>query len=97
MKTIFSKLLLFFCEGDGTPSSQRLVYIVGSFFAMFMGAWSFHASHEVTGSISVVVTLSATFGLQKLYQKGQETKPSPLISSEPLASIRQEDTSGNKD
>lgn len=67
-------LIKFFEETPGVMSSQRLIFIVGSFYAMLMGAWVYHQSNDYTAVIAVVGSLSATFGVQKLVQKYMEPK-----------------------
>lgn len=65
----------FFQEENGQLSGQRLIFIIGSIYAMLMGAWVFYSTHDYMGVAMLVGVLSATFGTQKLVQKSQETKP----------------------
>lgn len=62
----------FFEEKPGQKSSQRLVFIVGAFYAMIMGAWVFYATNDYTGLIATVTSLAAVFIGGKLIQKAQE-------------------------
>jgi hypothetical protein len=66
------KLFLFFCESDGTPSSQRLIFIIGSIFTMIMGVWTFTVTSNYTSVIAIVVSLSGVYGTQKIIQKTLE-------------------------
>jgi hypothetical protein len=62
----------FFEEKPGQKSSQRLVFIIGTFYSMIMGAWVFYATHDYTGLIATVTSLAAVFIGGKLIQKTQE-------------------------
>jgi hypothetical protein len=64
----------FFTEENGTASSQRLIYVIGSFYAMIMGAVVYAVSKDYVATITVVTTISGTFGAGKLIQKGMENK-----------------------
>lgn len=68
-------LLGFFKESDGSPSSQRLIYILGSLYAMAMGAWVFAVSKDFTALIAVVTSVSGVFCAGKLIQKQMENQP----------------------
>lgn len=72
MKTALSKIFLFFCEDDGRPSSQRLIFVIGSLYTMFMGWWVYSVTKDFAATIAVVTALSGVFGAQKLIQKSME-------------------------
>ncbi len=62
----------FFEESEGHKSSNRLIFIVGSFYAMFMGAWVFAVTHDFAALIATVPALAAVFMGGKLIQKRME-------------------------
>jgi hypothetical protein len=64
----------FLRESNGDSSSQRLIYITGSLYAMALGAAVFGVTKDYVAAIAVVTSLSAVFGGQKLIQKSQESK-----------------------
>jgi hypothetical protein len=70
------KIVGFFEERAGVYSSQRLIFIVGNFYAMLLGAFVLYKSDgaDWAGAMTIVITISGTFGLQKLSQKRTEVK-----------------------
>lgn len=67
-----TQLLGFFKEGGGELSSTRLIFILGSIYAMGMGAWVFGITHDYMALIVTVPTLSSVFLGGKLIQKPME-------------------------
>jgi Na+/melibiose symporter-like transporter len=62
-----------FKEENGTWSSQRVIYVLGSVYSMVMGAVVYGVSKDYAALLVVVTSISATFGAQKLIQKGIES------------------------
>lgn len=62
-------MIKFLEESEGTFSSQRLVYLIGSVYAMAMGAWIYYDTHSATSALSFVTSVGGLFGLQKVIQK----------------------------
>ena len=56
-------------ESEGNFSSQRLVYLIGSVYAMGMGAWIYAETKDATAALSFVCSVGALFGAQKVIQK----------------------------
>lgn len=56
-------------ESAGVKSSNRIVFVLGSLYAMGMGAWIYAVTKDWVGMLTVVTTIAATFGAQKLVQK----------------------------
>jgi hypothetical protein len=64
----------FFEEAPGQRSSNRLIFIVGSFYAMAMGAWVFATTADYLALIATVTGIASIFIGGKLIQKSQENK-----------------------
>lgn len=64
----------FFEEAPGQKSSNRLIFICGSFYSMLMGAWVFQTTHDYTALIATVTALAGVFIGGKLIQKTMENK-----------------------
>ena len=67
-------ILGFFKEGGGDLSSQRLVFVIGSLYAMSMGAWVFAATHDYVALLATVPALAGVFAAGKVIQKPMEKK-----------------------
>jgi hypothetical protein len=68
--------LEFFEERPGRLSSQRLIFIIGSFYSMWMGGYILVNSDgkEWVGAMTVIASLFGTFAAGKLIQKNMEPK-----------------------
>jgi hypothetical protein len=66
MKEFLKQLL---SDDTGIASSQRLIFVIGSFYSMGMGLLVYIMSKDWVASITTTSTLSAVFGAQKLLQK----------------------------
>lgn len=69
-----NKLLEIFQE-NGTLSSTRVMFVLGSIYAMAMGAWVYGESKDYTGLCITVTTISSIFLGGKLIQKPMEKTP----------------------
>lgn len=68
--------LEFFEEAPGQLSSQRLIFIIGSLYAMWMGGYVLIKTGGVdwVGAMTVIASLFGTFAAGKLIQKSMESK-----------------------
>lgn len=62
-----------FKEENGTWSSQRVIYVLGSVYAMTLGAVVFAYTKDYVATLAVVTTIAGTFGASKIIQKGLES------------------------
>ena len=69
-----NKLMSFFEESPGSLSSNRLIFIVGSFYSMLMGAWIFYETKDFASSLAFVTSVSGVYAGSKLIQKNTESK-----------------------
>jgi hypothetical protein len=70
------KAIGFFEEKPGVKSSQRLIYITGQLSAIAMGWFILLISNgeNWVGAMTIIISLSGIYGLQKLSQKRTEVK-----------------------
>lgn len=73
--------LEFFEERNGRLSSQRLIFITGSFFTMWLTAWMIIKSggENWDGAMAIFLSLFGSFALGKVVQKTQEKKDEPEL------------------
>lgn len=66
----------FFQEENGRYSSQRLIFIIGSLYAMWMGGYILikTGGGDWLGAMTVIASLFGTFAAGKLIQKNMEGK-----------------------
>ena len=69
-----NKLLEFF-QDNGTMSSTRVMFVIGTFYAMAVGAWVFQITKDYTALCITVTTISSIFLGGKLIQKPMEKTP----------------------
>lgn len=68
------KFLDFFREDNGSYSTQRLIYVAGSIFAMILGTIVWFMTKDWMAATGTVGGIAAVFGGGKVIQKGLESK-----------------------
>jgi hypothetical protein len=71
---MLKRLPEFFEERNGRLSSQRLIFIVGSFFCMWLVGWMIVKSkgENWDGAMAIFLSLYGSIAAGKLVQKNQE-------------------------
>jgi len=70
-------IISFFREDNGQMSTQRLVFVFGSLFAMILGTVVWFSTKEWMAATGTVSGISAVFGGGKIIQKSLEQKVEP--------------------
>lgn len=67
-------LISFFKEDNGQMSTQRVVFVTGSFFAMILGTIVWFMTKDWMAATGTVGGIAGVFGGGKLIQKAVEQK-----------------------
>lgn len=75
------RLLEFFEDSNGRLSSQRLIFITGSYFTMWLTAYMIIKSdgNNWDGAMAIFLSLFGSFAAGKIVQKTQEKKDEPKL------------------
>lgn len=67
-------LISFFREDNGQMSTQRLIFVIGSLFAMVIGTVVWFMTKDWMATTGTVSGIAAVFGGGKVIQKSLEQK-----------------------